>query len=108
MAGSVADGAPDNTEILLAQHVARGDQVGGVAEFEGKVVHPAAFGFQEVDGVVVGSAAHEDEELLYPIGHPEAEDAFVERSGSDRVVDDEGDVTELEGGDACFCGQGEE
>src|SRR5262245_47313044 len=49
---------------------------------------------------MVGIAAHEHEQILDPVGHLEAEDAFVELSDRLHVRHHEGDVAELEWGDS--------
>ena len=71
-----------------------------VAWLEGDVVEAHALGFHQVDGVVVGTAAQEREEIAHPVGDAEAEHVDVELHHLLRVEHVEGHVPELGGNDA--------
>jgi hypothetical protein len=58
-------------------------------------MQPCAFAGREVDGVVVGAAAHEAEEVFLPVRHAEAEDLLVERDERMDVGHHECDVPKL-------------
>src|SRR5215470_6044484 len=68
-----------------------------VLQLERNVVKLGAVAADEVDGVVIGVAAQEDEEVADPVGHAKAQNTLIERGGLLRARHDEGDVTELQG-----------
>src|SRR5580700_10200263 len=78
MPGAVAARAPDDRNVLAAEKIARRLDLRPVLQLERDVVHPRALAANEVDGVVVRTAAHEDEPVLDPVRDAEAENAAVE------------------------------
>ena len=66
-----------------------------VAEFEGHVMQTRALAGREVDGVMVGAATHEAEEILLPIRDPEAEHLLVEVDAGMDVGHHERDMAKL-------------
>ncbi len=71
-----------------------------VAQFEGGVEMPVRAGLHQVDGVMVGPAAQEREEVAHPVGFAKAEHVAIELGDVLDVGDVEGDVAELERHDA--------
>src|SRR6202035_3456760 len=65
-------------------------------------MQPDGSTFDEVDRMVIGIAAHEDEEIPDPVRYPEAEHFLVERDGGIHVLHHEGDMAELERPDAGY------
>ena len=64
------------------------------------MVHAAIGGREEVAGVVIRAAAHEDEEVLHPVRDPEPQNVPVERNGLADILHIEGDMAELARRDA--------
>src|SRR6516164_3173794 len=54
----------------------------------------------EIHSVMIGVAAHEDEEVVDPVGDPEAEHLGIELRRLLRIFDDEGDMAEFQWPDA--------
>src|SRR5215211_914276 len=96
MPGAVAQRSPDDRDLLLPQHLARVLQVREVFELEGDVMQLGAASADEIDGVMVGVAAHEDKEVADPVGHPEAHDAPVKLRRLLRARHREGHMPELQ------------
>ena len=100
MPDAVATRAPHERITMGGEIVAGGLDVAPVAELEGDVVDLGALAVDEVDGVMVGPAAQEGEEVAHPVGDAEAEHVAVEGGDLLHVDDVEGDVSELQRHDA--------
>ena len=88
-------GPPDQLVAVEAEIIAGGLQVAPIAQLEGGVEMPVGVGLHQVDGVVVGTAAQEREEIAHPVGFAEAEHVAIELGHLLHVGDEEGDVAEL-------------
>ena len=77
-AGAVAAGAPDDRNFFVAEEIAGDLYLPPVFQLEGNVVHLRALTLDEIDGVMVGPAAHEHEPVLDPIRHAKAEHTTIE------------------------------
>src|SRR5262245_5439024 len=97
---AVAQRPPDDRNAILRKHVTAVLQMREVAQLERKVVQVGVLAPHEVDGVVIGVAAHEHEDVLDPVRDAEAEDALIEIRDRVDVRHHEGDVAELERRDA--------
>ena len=100
VARPVAQRSPDDRDRLLAEQLAGVLDLGEVLHLEGDVMHLRLLAGEEIHRVVVRPAAQEREEVLDPVGHAEAEHLRIELGDLLGVVDDEGDVAELERADA--------
>src|ERR1700742_5181632 len=78
VAGPVAPRAPDQVDAVAPKRVAGRLDVGPVPELVGHVVHDAGpVPAQQVQSVMVGAAAQEDEEVPDPIRPAKAQRALV-------------------------------
>jgi hypothetical protein len=68
---------PDDLDVLLPEQIAGGLQMGEILQLESHVVDADGLAGEEVHGVVVGIAAHEDEEVADPVGDAKAQDSRV-------------------------------
>ena len=96
VARPVPQRSPDDRNRLLAEQLAGVLDVGEVLHLERDVVHLRLLAGEEVHRVMVRAAAQKREEVLHPVGNPEAEHLRIEFGDLPGVVDDEGDVAELE------------
>ena len=78
MTGAQSHRSPDDLDVFLLKQVAGILDVREVTKLECDVVHRAMRAGDEIDGVVVGIAAHEHEEVVDPVRHPEAECLRIE------------------------------
>src|SRR5262245_3384264 len=67
-----------------------------ILELESDVMELGAVAANEIDRVMIGVAAQEDEEVADPVRHPEAEDALIEVGRVVWARRDEGDMAELQ------------
>ncbi len=95
VAWPVTNRTPQNCAGIAREDLARLDEVRGVAKFERQMVHTDRIALQKIDGVMVGIAAHKDKEILDPIGDTESEDVAIKARHFLRVVDHEGQVSQL-------------
>ena len=95
MADAVPAGPPNELVAVEAEIIAGGLQVSPIAQLEGGVEVPVALGLHEVDGVMVGTAAQEREEVSHPVGFAKAEHVAIELGHLLDVGDEERDVAEL-------------
>ena len=100
VADAVPAGAPDQRIAVARQEIAGGLEVPPVAQLECDVIQPDPLAVDQVDGVVIGPAAQEREEVGHPVGHTEAQHVAIELRHLLHVDDVEGDVAELERDDA--------
>jgi hypothetical protein len=70
---AVAPRPPDQRNLLLAEKIAGGPDVIPVAPFEGDVMHLVGLAVQHVQGVMIGTAAQEGEEVAHPVRNTETE-----------------------------------
>ncbi len=75
-------------------------QMDEVLQLERHVMHFRGRAADEIHGVMIRIAAHEHEEVGNPIRDPEAHHLAVKLGGLCRILDDPGDVAELERPDA--------
>jgi hypothetical protein len=81
--GEVVPGAkthrpPDDRNLPLAEKIARRLQVGEIFQLVGDVMHLDILAGDEIYRMMVGVAAHEDEEIADPVGDTETENLAVE------------------------------
>ena len=100
VADAMPAGPPEQLVAVEAEIIAGGLQVRPVAQLEGGVEMPVRAGLHQVDGVVVGTAAQEREEIRHPVGLAEAQHVAIELGHVLDVGDVEGDVAELVRDDA--------
>src|ERR1700685_1044049 len=71
-------GPPNDGNILAAQQIASRLHLSPILQFKGDMVHLRALAAHEIDGVMVGTAAHEHKPVLNPIRHAETQNAAIE------------------------------
>src|SRR5580700_9805708 len=92
----MTSGTPNNGNILAAQDIARRLHLSPILQFKGDVVHLRALAAHEIDGVMVGTAAHEHKPVLNPIRHAETQNATIEFGVVPGLRNDESKMPELE------------
>ena len=95
VADAVAARAPQQLVAVEAEVVAGGQHVAPVAQLERGVEVPVLRVLHQVDGVMIGAAAQEREEVAHPVRHAEAEHVAIEVGDLLDVFDEERDVAEL-------------
>jgi hypothetical protein len=100
VADAVAARPPQQFIAFERQEIAGRLHVAPVAQLERGVEVPVRAGLHQIDGVVVGPAAQEREEIAHPVGFAKAEHVAIELGDVLDVGDVEGDVAELERHDA--------
>src|SRR5437879_13634682 len=95
VADTVPARAPNHLVAINAEEIARWLYVGPVAQLESGVEVPVRAGLHQIDGVMVGAAAQEGEEVTQPVRFAKAENVAIEFGGLLDVGDMEGDVAEL-------------
>src|SRR5262249_49136331 len=86
---------PDQFVAVEAEKIARGLQVGPIAQLECGGKMPVRVDLHQVDGVVVAAAAQERKEISHPVGLAKAEHVAIELGHMLDVGDEKGDVAEL-------------
>src|SRR5262249_13828463 len=71
-----------------------------ILHLEGDVMELGSFGYDEIDGVIIGLAAQKRERLVAPVRYPKAENVGVELHHLLHVADSVGHMAELERHDA--------
>ncbi len=73
VADAVAARSPDQRNLLLAEEIAGRADMLPILRLEGDVVHLVGLAVQQIDRVMIGTAAQEREEIAHPVGNAEAE-----------------------------------
>src|SRR5262249_46420123 len=95
MADAVAAWSPQQLVAVQAEKIAGLLHVRPVAQLEGGVKMPVRAGLHQIDGVMIGAAAQEREEIAHPIGFAKAEHVAIEFGDVLDVGDMERDMAEL-------------
>ena len=82
--------SPDELDVVVVQQVTGLLDVVPVVQLVGNVMQPATRAAQKVDGVVVGAAAQEDEEIADPVGDAKSEDVAIPLRLPLHVIDEKG------------------
>ena len=96
VAGPMPHRSPVDRDLPQRQEFAGVLDMGEILHLEGDVMHLGLGAADEIHRVVVGVAAQEDEEILDPVGHPEAQHAAIEIRHRLGILHHIGDVPELE------------
>ena len=101
---------PGELDVLRSEEIARLPELRPVFQLEGDVMHLRAGATDEIDRVMIRTAAHEGKPVLDPIRQPETQHAAVIFDELLGVVDAERQMAELERADAgdrlVLCDQG--
>src|ERR1700685_3926460 len=95
VADAVTAGPPKKLVAVDGQEIARRLHVAPIAQFERGVEMPVRSGLHQIDGVVVGPAAQEREEVAHPVGFAKAEHVAIELGDVFEFGDMERNVAEL-------------
>src|SRR5262249_9448855 len=90
----------DQLVTVEAEIIASGLQMRPIAQLERRMKMPVRVDLHEIDGVMVGTAAQEREEIPHPVGLAKAEHVAIELGHVLDVGDEKGDVPQLVRNDA--------
>src|SRR5260221_360863 len=95
LAGAMPPGTIEQHVAMMHEVFGLPCQVGEINHFEGEVMHLDRACFCEGQAMMIGVAAHPEEDVVYPIGDAEAQHLVIEFGAAFAIVHEQGDVAKL-------------